>query len=109
MVEHAAEVISPIIELLVDIVASNATPSAIDLVQQILLLYVDTKKVGGIKPKPKTDPQNQNLRVAGRVFAPPAQRGRDDPPLGEGGRHPAPSRSRRRVSRPLLKSHAQKV
>ena len=46
MVEHAAEVISPIIELLVDIVASNATPSAIDLVQQILLLYVDTKKVG---------------------------------------------------------------
>ena len=60
MVEHAAEVISPIIELLVDIVASNATPSAIDLVQQILLLYVDTKKVGGIKPKPKTDPQNQN-------------------------------------------------
>ena len=45
MVEHAAQVISGIIALLVDIVSSNAIPAALDLVQQILLLYHDTNKV----------------------------------------------------------------
>jgi hypothetical protein len=45
MVEHAEEVISPIIELLIEIISTNATTGAIDLIQQIFLLYFDTKKV----------------------------------------------------------------
>jgi len=45
MVEHAMDVISPIIELLIEIVSTNATQSAIDLIQQILLIYLDTKTV----------------------------------------------------------------
>ena len=39
------DVISPIIELLIEIVSTNATQSAIDLIQQILLIYLDTKPV----------------------------------------------------------------
>lgn len=47
------EVIIPIIQLLIEIVSSNATPAAIDLIQQILLLYVEAKQVSQTLPIPK--------------------------------------------------------